>query len=195
MSRSNCTHPDQQSPSSHRCFAMLAVLIAAALSVGCASTLPTLESQEIYRQTPVEQSGLIVKTVAEGERVMLIKSPDDLEKVCSPRESDEGLSFSKGWNVSIPTEIGTVGAGDEIGDGAVALGEPSDLVQLAREMIFRACELTLNLDADAEQTVVIYDRFLSAFERIAASFSQSSAEGDDDKDSESASDDGGVADE
>ncbi|MCG8455670.1 MAG: hypothetical protein MI919_05265 [Holophagales bacterium] len=170
-SRSSCSNP------SLRVF--VPALGLAILSVGCASSQPTLEPQQIYRDAPGKSSGLIVETIAEGERVMLIKSPDDLERVCSPRESDEGLSFSQGFDVSVPTAAGAVGLGEQSGDDAIALGNPSDLVQLARELLFRACELTLNLDADAEQTVAIYDHFLASFERIATSL-QPAAESEDD---------------
>jgi hypothetical protein len=110
---------------------------------------------------------------------MLIKSPGDVERVCSPRESDQGLSFSEGLNLALP---GDESIGGSFGDQAVALGPPAAVVQLARELLFRACELSLNLDADAEETRDIYERFLATLEAIAPTLPVAEAEDDDDDD-------------
>jgi hypothetical protein len=126
--------------------------------------------------------GLQVLTVPEGQRVMLIKSPDDVERVCSPRESDEGMSVSEGLSLSVPTGAGSVGVGESVGDQAVALGHPTAIVQLARELLFRACELSLNLNANAAETRDIYERFLTTLEAIAPALQAVDADGDDDDD-------------
>jgi hypothetical protein len=127
--------------------------------------------------------GLQVLTIPEGQRVMLIKSPGDVERVCSPRESDEGMSVSEGLSLSVPTGAGSVGVGESVGDQAVALGHPTAIVQLARELLFRACELSLNLNADAAETREIYERFLATLEAIAPALVPA-AEAEDDEDDE-----------
>ena len=144
---------------------------AAVLSVltGCASALPPQRSElEFAERGGVDEQhrevGLQVLTVPEGQRVMLNKSPDDVERVCSPRESDEGLSVSEGLSVTLPG--GGESIGESVGDQAVALGPPAAVVQLARELLYRACELSLNLDADAATTREIYERFLSVLENV-----------------------------
>lgn len=141
---------------------------------GCASVLPPQTTQTTFTESDGVDSasrkvGLEVLTVPEGQRVMLVKSPEDRERVCSPRESDQGLSFSEGLSLGLPGVGGSGGGsiGGAVGDHAVALGSPTAVVQMARELLFRACELSLNLDADAAATREIYERFLLTLERIA----------------------------
>lgn len=50
-------------------------------------------------------------------------------------------------------------------------------------MLFRACELTLNLDAD--QTLAVYNSFLSSFESIASSIQPSTETNSTSTDSDS----------
>lgn len=148
--------------------------LAAALALaGCGAVLPPQSSQEIFAERGGVRAdgagvGLEVLTVPEGQRVMLIKSPDDLERVCSPRESDQGFSVSEGVNLSLPGAAGGT-IGEEAGAEAVPLAHPTAIVLLARELLFRACELSLNLDADAAETRAIYERFLATVESVAGS--------------------------
>jgi hypothetical protein len=72
--------------------------------------------------------------------------------------------------------------GESVGERAVPLSHPTALVLLARELLFRACELSLNLDADAEETRDIYERFLATLEAIAPTLPVESDEGSDDED-------------
>lgn len=163
----------------------LAALAAAAglvVLTGCASALPPQRTEvEFAERGGVDEQhrevGLQVLTVPEGQRVMLIKSPDDVERVCSPRESDQGLSFSEGLSLTLP---GDESVGGSFGDQAVALGRPVAVVQLARELLFRACELSLNLDADAAATREIYERFLSVLETVGPFLGSETAEDDED---------------
>ena len=156
----------------------LRCLLAAAAMMplaGCAGTLPPQTAQEVFAERGGVRAdgaavGLEVITVPEGQRVMLIKSPDDVERVCSPRESDEGFSVSEGLQLSLPgTEGGAIG--EQAGAQAVPLAHPTTIVLLARELLFRACELSLNLDADAAETRAIYERFLVTVESVAKSLS------------------------
>lgn len=154
---------------------------------GCASALPPQRTEvEFAERGGVDEQhrevGLQVLTVPEGQRVMLIKSPDDVERVCSPRESDQGLSVSEGLNVTLPG--GGESIGGSVGDQAVAIGPPAAVVQLARELLYRACELSLNLDADAATTREIYERFLSVLERVGPFLGSETATDDDENDDE-----------
>jgi hypothetical protein len=107
--------------------------------------------------------GLEVLTIPEGQRVMLVKGPDDTERVCAPRESDEGMGYSEGLSIALP---GDERIGGDVADQPIALAHPTGIVQLAREMLFRACELSLNVNADPAETLRIYDRFLDVLQAI-----------------------------
>ena len=159
---------------------------------GCTAALPPERTEvEFAERAGVDQAGrevgLQVVTVPEGQRVMLIKSPDDVERVCSPRESDEGLSFSEGLDLDLTGAGEGIGVGESVGERAVALAHPTALVLLARELLFRACELSLNLDASPEETRAIYERFLATLETIAPTLP--AEEADDDYDEEEDDDD------
>jgi hypothetical protein len=163
---------------------VLVVLATLGCTLGCGTLLPPQRTAEAFAEREGVRSdggklGLEVLTVPEGQRVMLIKSPDDVERVCAPRESDEGVSVSEGLNLSLPG-AGAAGIGEQAGVQAVSLGRPGPIVQLARELLFRACELSLNLDADATETRAIYERFLSTLESIAPSLAPAQQSSDDD---------------
>lgn len=158
-----------------------AMALAAALAfAGCAGTLPPQNTQEAFAERGGVRAdgaavGLEVLTVPEGQRVMLIKSPDDVERVCSPRESDQGFSVSEGVQLSLPGAAGGA-IGEEAGVQAVPLAHPTTIVLLARELLFRACELSLNLNADPAETSAIYERFLATVESVAGSLAAGEAE-------------------
>lgn len=161
----------------------IALLALAPLLVSCASTLPPQRTEPAFEESGglrrvSDQVGLEVLTVPEGQRIMLVKSPDDIERVCAPRESDMGMSVSEGLQLSLPGAHGAQ-IGEQAGDQAVALGHPTALVQLARELLFRACELSLNLNADAVETRAIYERFLATLETIAPAVQPRPTEDDD----------------
>lgn len=171
---------------SFRARGCLALLVALA-TAGCAGVLPPQSSQEIFSERDGRRAGggavgLEVLTIPEGQRVMLIKSPDDVERVCSPRESDQGTSVREGLQLSLPG-AGGGSIGEEAGTQAVPLSHPTAVVQLARELLFRACELSLNLEADPAETRAIYERFLVTLESVAASLVPVGEDaGDDDDD-------------
>lgn len=163
----------------------LAALLALA---GCGAVLPPQTTQEVFAEREGARRdggavGLEVLTIPEGQRVMLIKSPDDVERVCSPRESDEGLSVREGVQLSLPGAGGGA-IGEDAGTQAVALAHPTTIVLLARELLFRACELSLNLNADAADTRAIYERFLATVESVAGSLAAGEVEEEEEEDEE-----------
>lgn len=52
------------------------------------------------------------------------------------------------------------GIGDQVSEGALSLGGMSPAVLITSQLMYRACELAMNLDADTELTLRIYSRFL-----------------------------------
>lgn len=74
-------------------------------------------------------------------------------------------SFSLGANVG--TNSSTIG--DSKGQSAVTAGGLSPMVLIARELLYRACELSMNTNATAEQQIAIYQTFLKTIETISTS--------------------------
>lgn len=168
-------------------FSLAGLAVGALFALGgCSSMLPPERTETDFAERggidqAGRQVGLQVLTVPEGQRVMLIKSPEDVERVCSPRESDEGMSVSEGLSLDLAGAGEGVGMGESVGERAVPLSHPTALVLLARELLFRACELSLNLDASPEETRAIYERFLATLEAVAPTLPVES-EDDEDED-------------
>lgn len=75
------------------------------------------------------------------------------------RVSGHSVSLSAGV-------VSREGIGEGSFHGGEGLGGRSADVLLARELLYRACELATNLRADQELTLKIYDRFLTTLESI-----------------------------
>ena len=93
-----------------------------------------------------------------SEQFSYIKDHKDLARFCAETDTDTQTTGSSGFSVSA--------AGDSIGDGkssgAVTLGGRDPTVLIARELMFRACELILNTNAEAPDAVKIYSETLKA---------------------------------
>lgn len=85
-----------------------------------------------------------ITSAANNERNCLAPSPDVADS------SADSLKLSDAADT----------AGFTHGVTATGLGQSSANLLLAREMLYRACELTSNLNADLEDTKTIYNSFL-----------------------------------
>ena len=56
--------------------------------------------------------------------------------------------------------------GEDVSRGAMSLGGRNPGVLIAHELLYRACELSLNLNADSALTLKIYERFLQSLELV-----------------------------
>jgi len=87
---------------------------------------------------------------------------------CRAPGPDYTVQASEGVNLG----MGAAGVGKEsLGAGenqsGLSLGGRSADVLITRELMYRACELASNINADPKTTLAIYERFLKAIERIA----------------------------
>ncbi len=74
-------------------------------------------------------------------------------------------SFSLGANMG--GNSSTISASD--GETAVTAGGLSPMVLIARELLYRACELSMNTNATPDQQIAIYQTFLKTIETISTS--------------------------
>lgn len=107
----------------------------------------------------------VIESVAQ-ERVSYIKAEGSKDQYCEGTGSDfakfGGAGFSLGG--SDAAGKGSVGFGDS--HGVEDLGGRSSALLITREMLYRACELSLNTDSNREQSIEIYQMFLKAIEQI-----------------------------
>jgi len=94
----------------------------------------------------------------------LVKRHGDPERYCAARQSDVADTRSDGGSLSVGSE--NIGEGGSQGD--LSLGGRSLAVLIVREMMYRACELSLNLNSDADQTIAIYTMFIEKKKEITA---------------------------
>ena len=84
-------------------------------------------------------------------------------RICTEPDPDEAQTFTYGISDTAP-KIGDVQLEDAT--GGLALGGRNPEVLIARELLFRACELSLNVDANYDQMRSIYTEFLTAVKEI-----------------------------
>jgi hypothetical protein len=143
----------------------LALTLAFSALAGCAG-VPKEHKEQLFDRAGVDLMG------APADRMHLaIKDPRSMERFCKGPGPDFSLTASAG--VSLGTQaVGPIPAGGSVGTsssrGALDLGGRSPAVLLARELFYRACELTLNTNPDSQTAISIYKMTLDAVERIAA---------------------------
>lgn len=98
-------------------------------------------------------------------KVSFIKNKNSPEMMCAYREPDVEAISHQGLKLTIP---GKEGIGEDSGSSAVTLGGRSPALLIVREMLYRACELSMNLNADKNTTIEVYKMFLDTSKQIAA---------------------------
>ncbi|SFV89077.1 hypothetical protein MNB_SUP05-SYMBIONT-5-1426 [hydrothermal vent metagenome] len=105
-----------------------------------------------------ERTGISVVQSSPGSKFSIIKDGNNSQKFCAPREADFSFTSSKGFDLAV------LGKGEEIGEkstrGSLSLGGRDPAVLILRELVYRACELSVNSNSTKEQTVKIYKDFL-----------------------------------
>ncbi|HFC30403.1 MAG TPA: hypothetical protein ENJ44_05105 [Oceanospirillales bacterium] len=88
------------------------------------------------------------------------KDFNSMEKFCASRGSDSISVSQQEFQLGVSALDKSDNIGEESGSGAIALGGRSPTVLITRELMYRACELTLNINADNDKTLEIYKIFL-----------------------------------
>ncbi len=126
---------------------------------GCANNLPPKEG------VIFERKGVSTLLIAPEMRDVYFNNPSSLERHCRAPGPDVSIESSSG--VSLGVSI--AGDADKISDGSsqagLALGGRNPAVLITRELMYRACELSSNLNASKKDTLLIYERFLQAAEK------------------------------
>jgi len=136
---------------------VLAVMMA---SSGCA--LRTGTSKTAIRHFDRDGVDMIAEPLT-GQATLFVPTPGLPERFCRTPGADAVITVSEG--ISMPLLAGR-SIGEDAARGAVALGGRDAAVLITRELLYRACELSVNLRADPELSVKIYERFLATVELI-----------------------------
>lgn len=131
-------------------------LVIIFLFAGCARTA--------VKPTTTNISGVNLFTKEDTLRTTYFK---DSQRFCLEPMLDATGTESEGVNLGLQQLGQSESIGESDSRGAVTLGGVSPEVLLASELMYRACELSMNLNADIKLSLEIYFRFLEAIEKLA----------------------------
>lgn len=128
---------------------------------GCAGLTPDAEKEgKIY-----ERDGVSTLLIPSDTREVYFKDSRSFERHCRAPGPDVSIQSSSG--ISLGASI--IGKSEELSDtsgqSGLALGGRDPAVLLTRELMYRACELASNLNANQKTTISIYNRFLRTVEK------------------------------
>jgi hypothetical protein len=113
-----------------------------------------------------ERDGVNAVSSTSDTQMTFIKKHGDADRYCAARPSDVADTSSSGVKLagSALAESSDIGEGSS--RGALSLGGRDPAVLITREIMYRACELSMNLNTDTKQTVEIYKTFLEFIKDI-----------------------------
>lgn len=122
---------------------------------------------------------MLVTADVEG---LLVKKANSTESVCAGRKVSFGDTASDSFGFGQAT-----GSTENvsIGKSGIALGASSPATKMVGELMYRACELSLNLKLSEEKTIGLYKEFLAAAVEISSHSSYSNSESMDSNSDES----------
>ncbi len=138
-------------------------IFCAFVITGCASAPGT----SIHKV--IERDGIDALLIPAEYREVYFSPQNSLDRHCRAPDPDFTVQASDSVSLGLSAlgagKQGDVGMGS--GQAALGLGGRSADVLITRELMYRACEMSSNINADAQATIAIYERFLQAVENIA----------------------------
>lgn len=116
----------------------------------------------------MQEGGLVIFATDQDQKMLFTKDVErnDSHRFCMTPQHDAAASYSSGIGISGGTPLIKEGISAGNSKGELALGGRSPSVLIARELMYRACELTSNHNADIKTTLEVYERFLQAIEKM-----------------------------
>jgi len=115
----------------------------------------------------IDRQGIDVVAADYARQFTYFKAHGTKERYCRGPGPDAITTSSSGVELGVPTQSGGVGAiGSSSARGGVDLGGRNPAVLISRELLYRACELASNVNADPATELRIYQQFLDAIVTI-----------------------------
>ena len=135
-------------------------LMLATLLAGC-GTIAKLVGNDDKAHAIYDRQGLDLFVEDANKKTTIIKDKNSLERFCRSPNPD----FASGATSAVSLGLGRgPSIGTSSGAAIDSLGGRSPALLITRELMYRACELALNLDADVALSREIYWRFLGTIE-------------------------------
>jgi hypothetical protein len=128
---------------------------------GCATAPPEPHVQKV--------NGLMVVSNTADVEGLIIKDRSSPEQMCAGRMVNVSDTSDVSLGVSQATTAESIGEST----GVVSLGGINPAVHMTSELMYRACELSLNLDLDDKGSAKIYESVLAAIVTISGHYSTS----------------------
>jgi len=137
------------------------------LLIGCGSLPGTSDGRSEYL---IDRDGVDVVAADAGRQLTYFKDHLSKERFCHVPAPDFSRTAGSGTSVGLPTPAGgAVGVGSNLSKGALDLGGRDPVVLITRELLYRACELATNTNADPATEREIYNKFLAVLMEISKS--------------------------
>ena len=141
------------------------ILMAATLLSlgGCGTPSPQSGRPEML----IDRQGIDVVAADYARQFTYFKERGATERYCRGPGPDAITTSSSGVQLGVPTQAGALGeVGSSATRGGVDLGGRNPAVLISRELLYRACELASNINADPATERQIYKDFLDAIVSI-----------------------------
>ncbi len=140
---------------------------------GLLSGLFLIAGCQTFGQTTnqIDRDGIDIIYSTSDAKLTYIKKKGNPEILCAPREGDIADTYSSGGGIGFSVAGNNDTVTDDDAKGALALGGRNPEVLLARELMFRACELASNTNADNKTSMAIYSFFLNKLVELSKSTS------------------------
>lgn len=136
--------------------------VATLALTGCAS-IPSAPQGQLF-----ERGGVSMVVIPGNSRETYFSDPKSMERHCRAPSPDVSLTASEGVSLNVPSLTGKGGSGvtEDASMGALSLGGRSPAVLISRELLYRACEITNNLNLPPDQALKLFQEVMAAIVKI-----------------------------
>jgi len=113
-------------------------------------------------ETLIDRGGVDIIAADSTRQLTYLKERNSTERFCRGPGADSLNTGSEGVSVALPIAGRSVGLGEQRTSGGIDLGGRNPALLITRELMYRACELASNTNADPVTERQIYLQFLQA---------------------------------
>lgn len=121
----------------------------------------------------IDKSSVSTIITEDDSKFSYIKKGNSFDRFCAPKGTDVEKDSSNNFSENLSDKLVKEKMDDQTSHGVVNLGGRTPDVLIIRELMYRACELTLNLNTDVNDSIEIYKMFLNS---VNSSFNKISQE-------------------
>lgn len=140
---------------------LISLSFAAVALAACAS-----QSTQIVEPSVMEVNGLRIYNADSEHQTSFIKDHGSSERVCFSRGEDAVETQSAGLSGDLSLLNTSEDLSETSSRGAVVLGGRDPAVLISREIFYRICELTINLNLNKAEALKLFREALAVSEKI-----------------------------